>query len=717
MVSILVLLAEVVFCAFLLYVIKKYFKESIGKIATAVLVVMLTVALFLVNSWVQQVPVIHDKVKVTAMNEKNPLSQGKEFSVQGITTPYGKQDFPKVVSGKWFFTTDSNYMWRPKWDKRQPEGTTKKITLKIPVGSERTLLVRRSDWGGLAKIKCCEQENIVDSFTTNRILLANSSLKRQLFQAAVRLLLFGIIMCAFVALLYVFARIYQSDDDKLKSKSTYGLIALGFLLLTFPYLESQEFWLDEMFQIGFSGAGKNLFETLMVTETTPPLFRLIANVWYNIMPYGEEWLLLLPTLFCAGLIYIVGLLGEEVGGKYVGYTSAILAAVSTALLNSGAREFRANSLLAFLSSVLILYYIKNLKTGKHKVTFTLCMLLLAYTHYFGVFLCGAVFILDIYYFFIKKKTYKDFIPYVIVFALYIPWILRFLSLGQISFEAFWQPIPSLKEIYNLLLYLCGDLITVILLGLGILSIFVICKAKKDEVYNSLPLVLIQFIMVLCVYAYGTFVRPQATLWTERYFLNIIPCVIVVMAYALVVIGKFLIKIINKSIENKQIVKTVKKVICVLLPVLFLVLNFQQISADYVKPVKTDYKGAANTIYSHADAYKDDSLVVMVCQGYVVDGWYDYYMTMQGKRDGLNYVSIDNLPTPKEADEFFEKYNTIYMCYLQDYGSSVVNEQLESNYELIDDNTSTCVRVYKRKSAVGENLNEKDVFNNYSNIQK
>lgn len=697
MVSILVLLAEVAFCAIVFFVIKKYFNNSIGKIATPILVVMLIAILFLTNSWVQQVPVIYDKVKISALNEKNINSLGVEVSVQGIKTPSGQQDFPEVIEGKWFFTTESNYMWRPKRDVRQPQGTTKKIVLKVPAGAARSLLVKKSQWGGMATVKCCGQKNVVDTYTSAQISLADSSLKRQLFQAACRLMLFGLIVSAFVALLYVFARIYQGDDDKLKSKSTYALIAAAFLFLVFPYLSEQEFWLDEMFQIGFSGTGKSLYETLMVTETTPPLFRMIANVWYNIMPYGEEWLLLLPTLFCAGFIYTVGLLGEEIGGKYVGYTSALIAAVSSALLNSGAREFRANALLAFLSCVLILYYIKNLKTGKYKIAFTLSMLLLAYTHYFGVFLCGAVFLLDVYYFFTKKKTYKDFIPYVIVFVLYIPWILRFLSLGQMSFEAFWQPVPNFKELYNLALYLCGDLIKVILLSLGVFSIFAICKVKKEEAYNSLPLAIIPFIMVLCVYAYGTFVRPQASLWTNRYFLNIIPCSIVVISYALVIIGKFLLLNVNKSLKDVKITKTIKKAICIILPIWLLVSNFSNISADYTAPNKSDFKGAANTIYSHVDAYKKDSLVVMVCQGYVVDGWNEYYMTMQGRRDGLKYISIEDMPNDTaKAEEFFSQYKTIYMCYLQDYGSAVLNNQLTKNYDLIQDNTSTCVRIYKRK---------------------
>ena len=696
MISVLSFVGEVIFCALLVFICKKYFKDTIGKIATPVLAAIFIACLFLSNSWVQKMPIVYDEVGVVALDEKNEKSQGVEVSVQGIEIRRIKKEFPKVSEGKWFFTTEDNYMWRPESDPRQPEGTTKSIVLKVPVGTERTLLFRKSDWGGKAQVGFWNQKVVVDTYTTSALKLEDSGIRRQILQAAGRLFIFGVIMCVFAFLIYLLFRISQSENEKLKRKTVYASVALSFFAITAAYLETQEFWLDEMFQIGFSGTGKSLYETLMVTETTPPIFRLLANVWYNIVPYGEEWLLLLPTLFSAGFVYTVGLLGEEIGGKYVGYTSAMLAAVSTALLNNGVREFRANALLTLLSCVFMLYYVKRLKTGKYSVVVTVIMILLAYTHYFGVFLCGAAFILDVYYFCCKKKKIKDFIPYLIAVAVFVPWVFRLLELGHLKFEASWQIQPTLKAVYNLLIFLCGDALFVVLLAVGIISVLFNKNQSEKSFDARFSLIFIFFVMIACLYAYGTFIRPLATLWAHRYFMNILACSIVITAFGLVQVGRFLVAACERMLPNLKSVELAKKATCVLLSVFLLFSNMPKISAGYTPSSGQDYKGAAETIYSHVDAYKDDSIVVFLCQDYVVDGWYEYYMTMQGKRDDINYASVAKIPTQKEAaEEFFKPYETIYQCYLQEYACPSFTEQINEHYKLIKNDTSTRVRVYKR----------------------
>lgn len=695
MVSVLFFAGEVIFTALLLFACKIFLKDTVGKIATPVLAVILIACLFLSNSWVQKYPIVYDDVGIVALNEKNQASGGSEISVQGVECRRIKQEFPTVADGQWFFTTEENYMWRPPTDERQPEGTTQSIVMKIPVGTDRTLLFKKSDWGGKALVGFKNETTQVDTYLQSELKLEDSGIRRQLLQAAGRLSLFAVFMCAFTALIYLLCRISRSNNEKLKQKTVYAGVALAFFVLTFSYLETQELWLDEIFQIGFSGTGKSLYETLMVTETTPPLFRLIANVWYNIVPYGEEWLLLLPTLLCTGFVYVSGLLGEEIGGKYVGYTSAVLAAVSTALLNNGVREFRANALLALLSCVFMLYYIKRQKTGKYAVVMTVMMALLAYTHYFGVFLCGAAFLLDVYYFFTKKRKLKDFVPYVIAGVLFIPWIFRFLELGQLEFEAEWQFAPTFKALYDLLIYLCGDVTFIVLLVVGIVSVALRKKQDEKAFDTRFSLIFIAFTMIVCLYAYGTFIRPQATLWTHRYFLNILPCVLAVIAYGMVQVGRYILAAAKHAPQFRSAV-LFKRVACVLLPIYLLASCMPRIAAAYSPTGKQDYKGAAETIYGHADAYCEDSIVVMLTQDYVVDGWYEYYMTMQGKRADIDYASMTKVPTDKQAvQEFFEPYETVYFCYLQEYTNPAFNQLMNEQYKLVKTDNSTCVRVYKR----------------------
>ncbi|MBE6789171.1 MAG: hypothetical protein E7539_05835 [Ruminococcaceae bacterium] len=696
MIRVLLFGLEVLFCALVIFICKKFLKNTIGKIATPILAAIFIFCLFVANSWVQKMPIVYDEVGIVALGQKNEQSQGVDVSFCGVGIRGKKQDFPEISEGKWFFTTEENYMWRPHYDSRQPEGTTDSIVVKVPVGTARTLLFKKTVWGGLAQVGFWDQKVVIDTNTTSQIELKDSGIKRQLLQAAGRFAIFGVIICAFALVIYAFCRISQSKNEKIKSKAVYAGIALGFFAVSVSYLETQELWLDEMFQIGFSGTGKSLYETLMVTETTPPIFRLIANVWYNIVPYGEKWLLMLPTLFSAAFVYVTGLLGEQIGGKYVGFASAVLSAFSTALLVHGVREFRANSLLALLSAVFLLYYVKRLKTGKYAVAFSLVMILLAYTHYFGVFLCGAVFLLDVYYFFCKKKKLKDFIPYIVAGFSYIPWMFRFLQLGQLGLTADWQLEPTFSAVYNLLLYLCSTVTLMVFFVSGIVFTFLDKKQEKTSFDARFSLMFIAFVMIACLYAYGTFIRPQATLWTHRYFLNILPCIIAITAYGMVWIGRFVLSAFKRLTNDFKATGLVKKAVCILLVMFLAFTNMPKISASYTPPHNQDYKGAAETIYGHVDAYSYDSLVVFLCQDYVVDGWYEYYMTMQGKRDDIDYASVTKIPSEKEAaEEFFANYETIYQCYLQEYLCPSFTQQINEHYELVENNTSTCVRIYKR----------------------
>lgn len=692
----LLLFSEITVCALLIFLARKYFKDTIGKIAAPVLAAIFIAGLFLANSWVQKIPVVYDEIGIVALGQRNEHSKGTEVSFAGLEMRGSLTEFPEISEGKWFFTTESNYMWRHKGDPRQPEGTTQSIIIKIPVGTDRTLLFKRSDWGGIARVGFWDQKIDIDTYESGKIALKDSGIKRQLVQFAGRLLIFTVIMFAFASLIYLFSKASQSQNEKTKRKAVYAGIALGFFVLTASYLNSQELWLDEMFQIGFSGTGKTLFETLMVTETTPPVFRLLANVWYNIVPYGEAWLLLLPTIFSALFVYTVGLLGEEAGGKYVGFTASVLAAFSSALLTHGAHEFRSNALLALLSALFMLYYVKRLKTGKYTAVFSVIMLLLAYTHYFGVFLCGAAFLLDIYFICCKKKNVKELVAYFIAAALFIPWVLRLLSLGHLGFEASWQPIPNVSAVYNLIIYLCGSVALAVLFILGTILSLRLTKQQNKQQDIHFSFVFIAFIMIACLYAYGTFIRPQATLWSHRYFLNILPCVIVITALGMVWLGRLGVSLIDRILPSLKSTEFVKKIVCIVLVVFLLLTNMPKISAGYTPPKGQDYKGAAETIYAHPDSYRDDSLVVFLCQDYVVDGWYEYYMTMQRKRDDVNCVDLSEIPTDKEtAEKFFKPYKTIYLCYLQEYPCDIFTEQINEHYELVQNNQATCVRIYKR----------------------
>lgn len=695
------LIAQILICAVLLIFFVKRSQIKDQRTAAVFLALFLCASLFTADFFIPKMSICHDEIIVDAVEEKMLDSDNYEIAISGFMWGKYKMGIPKVTEGKWFFTDENVYTWRTQESDSHPSGLTSEISLSVPSGRNRALTFVKSKQGGTVSVLCCGQKTLIDTRDSSQVVLKNSGILKTAINFFFQLFITAVVMAVLLAAALSCLHIFCSADSKKRRRFVYAAIALAFLIWNIPYLSRQEFWLDEIFQIGFSGTGKSLLQTLMVTETTPPLFRLIANIWYNIMPYGEEYLLLLPTLFSAGFVYVMGLLGEETGGKHAGYIASLLAAVSPALLQSGVDEFRSNALLALLSAIGTYTYLRRNKGGKNTVGFTVCMVLLSYTHYFGVFLCGAFFIADMLGVIAKKKQLKHcIIPYIITVLFYIPWIIRFLQLGQIGAEAAWMTKPSPNAVYSLLVYLCGSQEMLLLLVTGAVAAVMgqLSQSHKNK-ERPYAVVLIPCIMIVCLYIYGSMIRPDATLWVSRYFLNILPCIVCLCACGIAYIGRLAATVLRKA--DTKILPSFKCTAYIILILILALNHIPVIASEYTPSKGQDFKGTANVIYTKPDIYDDDTLIVLVCQDYVKDGWYEYYLTMQDRRSAVNCASKADIPTNEaEAETFFERYNTIYWCYLQAETCPSFDQQLKEHYTLKEDDKTHLIRTYVRKG--GEN---------------
>ena len=695
------LFLQLLICAVLLFTFVKFSQFKSRRSAVPFLALFIAVVLLFSDLFIPKLAICHDIVTVTAVKNEVIDPDKYEVSVSGFKWGNYKTGIPKTVSGKWSYTNENKYTYTPQSDDSHPSGLTDTISLSVPSGRNRALMFAKSKSGGKISVLCCGKTSVSDTRNVSFTELENSSLIKTLINFCFQLLITAVTAASALYVAVIYLKIFLNSDSKGRQKCIYAVIAAAFFLWNVIYLPRQEFWLDEMFQIGFSGTGKSLLQTLMVTETTPPLFRLIANIWYNIMPYGEEYLLLLPTLFGAGFVFVTGLLGYELGGKNMGCVSCLLAAVSPALLHSGVDEFRSNSLLALLSAIGLYMYIKKQENAESSAGFTVSMILLSYTHYFGVFLCGAFFLLDAASSVFEKKSPLTYIkPYIVTFISYIPWLIRFLSLGQIGFAASWMTKPSLNAIYSLLLYLSGSREMLFLLAIGMVAAAMGNWQTQNKYNKAVPVIFIPCIMIACLYVYGTFIRPEATLWTNRYFLNILPCIICLCAYAITYAGKLFGAAFRMFCPKA--LPLLKKAMFTVLVLILVINHIPVISAEYNASKNQDFKATADAIYAKPDIYGESTAAVILCQDYVKDGWNDYYLTMQGKRSEINCISKTDIPTDKaEAEKFFSKYKLIYLCYLQGEKCPSFDVQISEHYTLTNDDKEHLIRTYVRN---GEGAN-------------
>ena len=99
----------------------------------------------------------------------------------------------------------------------------------------------------------------------------------------------------------------------------YAVIAALVFVGMLAYSGVQEFWYDEVYQLGLVGPDKGIGEVLrsymQLKDYTPPLYAIIVWIWRAVIPFSFPWLLLISEGFTAAGIFFTALAGKELGVK------------------------------------------------------------------------------------------------------------------------------------------------------------------------------------------------------------------------------------------------------------------------------------------------------------------------------------------------------------------------------------------------------------------
>jgi mannosyltransferase len=137
-----------------------------------------------------------------------------------------------------------------------------------------------------------------------------------------------------------------------------GLIVLA-AAIRFATLGLQSYHHDEAWTAGVV-LHSSLFKTLDqvgATESTPPLYYVLAWVWSKLFGNGEWGLRSLSALFGVATIPVIFAIGRRLAGDFAGLAAAALAAVNPALIWYS-QEARAYSLLILLSALGFLFFLR-----------------------------------------------------------------------------------------------------------------------------------------------------------------------------------------------------------------------------------------------------------------------------------------------------------------------------------------------------------------------
>jgi mannosyltransferase len=167
-----------------------------------------------------------------------------------------------------------------------------------------------------------------------------------------------------------------------------GIVALG-ALLRFATLDQQSFWYDESVTVGLVRMDfGDMLDRIPESESTPPLYYMVAWLWAKVFGTGEVGLRSLSALCGTAFVPVMYAIGARAVGIRVGLVAAGLAAVNP-LLVWYSQEARTYALLVLLAGLSFLFFIRLLTGDPRRRTLVLWAVVSALalaTHYFAAFL-------------------------------------------------------------------------------------------------------------------------------------------------------------------------------------------------------------------------------------------------------------------------------------------------------------------------------------------
>lgn len=341
------------------------------------------------------------------------------------------------------------------------------------------------------------------------------------------------------------------------------LVLLLFIgsLLRFYKLDFQSPWIDEIFTLNTTGKEKSFIEIysfLKEHDPHPPLYYFIVHFFNLIFENTSLVARIISAVFgIAGLVSIY-YLGKELLNKKVGLIAVALLAVNYFHIYYS-QEARMYSLLFFTTTMSFLFLIKFIKRPSFKTAFfhSVFAVLMIYTQFFALFTLFSHYMILLYFVFRPYKvTHKKFLIYcvfsgLVSFILYIPALFIFLKTSEMS--SIWIPIPERDVFTSMFKEFFGfSEIAILIAIIGFVSFFTKLSSRSQaENYTLDPVKEKQTFafFILSIWIFVSLFFPLAISFinlpmiVSRYFINIVPSILLVIAIGLYYIKNDLVKLV------------------------------------------------------------------------------------------------------------------------------------------------------------------------------
>jgi 4-amino-4-deoxy-L-arabinose transferase-like glycosyltransferase len=321
-------------------------------------------------------------------------------------------------------------------------------------------------------------------------------------------------------------------------------------ILRFYKLDFQSPWIDEIFTLHNTGSEKSFKEIyifLKENDPHPPLYYFTIHFFNLFLDNSSFITRFISAVFGIAGIFSVYYLAKELLNKQVALISVALLVVNYFHIYYS-QEARMYTMLFFTTTMSFLYLIKFIKSPsiKSALLHSLFASLMINTHFFALFALFSQYLI-LLFFVIKpyKETQKRFLLFCLLSGIttlivFIPSLFVFLKTSEM--KSIWIPIPE-RDVYTVMFKeFFGYTETAIFVAMiGILLFFVkLSQRKQIQKTNINPeiekqtfsfFILFTWILIsLLVPLLISFINLPMIV--SRYFINIVPAIIIMVAAGL-----------------------------------------------------------------------------------------------------------------------------------------------------------------------------------------
>jgi mannosyltransferase len=239
-----------------------------------------------------------------------------------------------------------------------------------------------------------------------------------------------------------------------------AILCLGLFVRVYN-LGGESLWYDEIISVGLAHMTPAEIIADRAANVHPPLYFLLLRGWVALFGDSERAVRSLSVLFGLLAIFMTYKAGRLLFDEEVGMIASLLLALSPFHIRY-CQEARAYSLLVLLTLASFYFFLKLLQEKNNWLSlgYVLSSALLAYTHYYGLFVLVAQ---NLYFATLLLLPRKDFeltlkrwlILQSLVLLLFAPWISTLFHQVSKVESGYWIAPPSKKTLRTTFRYYAG----------------------------------------------------------------------------------------------------------------------------------------------------------------------------------------------------------------------------------------------------------------------